>query len=71
MRCAPIAKEIRQQRSIDPPRRCRVASGAGGGDMENHGAVPDIIVPQTPEAESANDDQQLRAAVDDLMKRIK
>jgi tricorn protease len=43
----------------------------GGTDMENHGAVPDIIVPQTPEAESANDDQQLRTAVDDLMKRIR
>ena len=43
----------------------------GGNDMENHGAVPDIIVPQTPEAESAGDDQQLRAAGDDLMKRIK
>ena len=42
-----------------------------GDDMEDAGAVPDIIVPQTPEAESANDDQQLRAAVDDLMKRIK
>lgn len=43
----------------------------GGMDMENNGAVPDIIVPQTPEAESANDDQQLRAAVDDLMKRLR
>lgn len=41
-----------------------------GTDMENHGAVPDILVPQTPEAESANNDEQLRAAVDDLLSRI-
>lgn len=41
-----------------------------GTDMENHGALPDIIVPQTPQAESRNDDQQLRAAVDDLLKRL-
>lgn len=41
-----------------------------GTDMENHGAVPDILVPQTPEAESANEDEQLRAAVDDLLSRI-
>jgi len=39
-------------------------------DMENHGAVPDILVPQTPEAESRNLDEQLRAAVDDLLKRL-
>jgi len=42
----------------------------GGADMENNGAVPDIIVPQTPEAESADNDEQLRAAVKDLLKRI-
>jgi tricorn protease len=41
-----------------------------GTDMENHGAVPDIVVPQTPEAESRDDDEQLRAAVDDLLKRL-
>lgn len=41
-----------------------------GTDMENHGAVPDIIVPQTPEDESADNDAQLRAAVEDLLKRI-
>jgi len=41
-----------------------------GTDMENHGAVPDILVPQTPEAEASADDEQLRAAVDDLLKRI-
>ena len=41
-----------------------------GTDMENAGAVPDIIIEQTPEAESRNDDEQLRAAVDDLLKRL-
>ncbi len=41
-----------------------------GTDMENHGAVPDIIVIQTPEAESADDDEQLRAAVVDLLMRL-
>ncbi len=41
-----------------------------GTDMENNGAIPDIIVPQTPEAESRNDDEQLRAAVEDLLKRV-
>ena len=41
-----------------------------GTDMENNGAVPDIVVPQTPEAESADRDEQLKAAVDDLMKRL-
>ncbi|MBN2329826.1 MAG: PD40 domain-containing protein [Candidatus Omnitrophica bacterium] len=39
-------------------------------DMENHGAVPDILIPQTPEAETENRDDQLEAAVKDLMKRI-
>ena len=42
----------------------------GGKDMENNGAVPNVLVPQTPEAESRNDDEQLRAAVDDLLKRL-
>lgn len=41
-----------------------------GTDMENNGARPDIIVPQTPEAESADNDEQLRAAVEDLLKRL-
>ncbi len=38
-----------------------------GTDMENHGAVPDLLVPQTPEDESAGFDRQLRAAVDALL----
>lgn len=41
-----------------------------GTDMENNGAVPDIIVEQTPEDESVGMDAQLKAAVEDLLKRI-
>jgi len=41
-----------------------------GQDMENHGAMPDIRVEQTPEDEAAGFDRQLKAAVDDLMKRL-
>ena len=41
-----------------------------GTDMENNGAIPDILVPQTPEAESKNDDEQLRAAANDLLGRL-
>jgi len=41
-----------------------------GTDMENHGARPHIVVDQTPEAESRNDDEQLKAAVEDLLKRL-
>jgi tricorn protease len=44
---------------------------ADGTDMENHGAMPDIVVPQTPEDESKAFDAQLKAAVDDLLKRVK
>lgn len=39
-------------------------------DMELNGAIPNLLVPQTPEAESEGDDEQLRAAVEDLMKRL-
>lgn len=41
-----------------------------GTDMENHGAVPDIVVEQTPTVESSMEDEQLRVAVDDLLKRL-
>lgn len=41
-----------------------------GTNMENHGAMPDIRVEQTPEDEAAGFDRQLKAAVDDLMKRV-
>ncbi len=39
-------------------------------DMENNGAMPHLVVPQTPQAEAAEDDEQLQAAVDDLLKRL-
>jgi tricorn protease len=42
-----------------------------GTNMELHGAQPDLRVPQTPEDEVKDNDAQLRAAVDDLMKRVK
>lgn len=42
-----------------------------GTNMENHGATPEIIVVQTPEDESTGTDAQLKAAVEDLMKRVK
>ena len=42
-----------------------------GTNMENHGATPDVVVTQTPEDESRDYDAQLKAAVDDLMKRVR
>jgi tricorn protease len=42
-----------------------------GTNMEMHGAMPDVLVPQTPEAESKSLDEQLTAAVEDLLKRVK
>lgn len=41
-----------------------------GTDLENHGAMPDLVVPQTPQDEAAAVDAQLNAAVDDLLKRL-
>lgn len=41
-----------------------------GTDMEDRGAIPDIIVPQTPEAETIGDDAQLRMALEDLLERL-
>lgn len=41
-----------------------------GTDMENNGAVPDLLIPQTPEHEAAGEDAQLEAAVKDLLKRL-
>jgi tricorn protease len=43
---------------------------AGGVDMEENGAMPDFVVPQTPEAESAHADLQLEKAVDELMRAL-
>lgn len=40
-------------------------------DMENHGAQPDINVPQTPADEAAERDLQLEAAVKELLERAK
>lgn len=41
-----------------------------GTDMENHGAVPDIDVPQTPADEAASRDPQIEAAVKELLERV-
>ena len=41
-----------------------------GSDMENNGAMPDIVIDQTPDDEVADHDAQLQAAVEDLMRRI-
>jgi tricorn protease len=41
-----------------------------GTDMEMNGAMPDLVVPQTPEDESSGKDTQLETAVADLMKRL-
>lgn len=40
-----------------------------GTDMENHGCVPDIEVPITPDDEVAGNDPQLEAAVRELLDR--
>ena len=39
-------------------------------DMELNGAVPDLLVPQTPEDESTQTDTQLQVALEDLLKRL-
>tara|TARA_R110000782_G_scaffold54637_8_gene115490 strand:- start:29442 stop:32936 length:3495 start_codon:yes stop_codon:yes gene_type:complete len=41
-----------------------------GTDMENNGAVPDIVVDQTPADEAAGRDRQLEAAAADLLSRL-
>jgi tricorn protease len=40
-----------------------------GTDMENNGAMPDIVVPMTPQAEAAGEDPQIEAAVRELLER--
>jgi len=42
-----------------------------GTDMEKNGAMPDLVVPQTPEDETSGRDAQLEAAVADMLKRLK
>lgn len=41
-----------------------------GTDMENHGAMPDLRVEQTPEDEASGTDRQLETAVEDLLGRL-
>ncbi|MEC8818772.1 MAG: S41 family peptidase, partial [Planctomycetota bacterium] len=41
-----------------------------GTDMENNGAIPDIVVPQDPADEASGHDEQLRVALADLMDRL-
>lgn len=41
-----------------------------GTDMELNGALPDILVEQTPYDEASSNDRQLRAAVDNLLARL-
>ncbi|MFG0294090.1 MAG: S41 family peptidase [Phycisphaerales bacterium JB050] len=42
----------------------------GGMDMENNGAMPHIVVDQTPEDESVDADEQLQAAVREMLGRL-
>jgi C-terminal processing protease CtpA/Prc len=41
-----------------------------GTDMENNGAVPDILVPHTPANALSGEDAQLRRAVEELLKEL-
>lgn len=41
-----------------------------GRDMENNGAMPDVVVAQTPDAEAKRRDPQLERAVEALLTRI-
>ena len=41
-----------------------------GTDMEHNGAMPDLLVEQTPQDEVAGRDRQLEQAVADLLERI-
>ena len=40
-------------------------------DMELNGAIPDLMIPQTPEDESTQTDTQLKVALEDLLKRVR
>ncbi len=44
--------------------------GGTGTDMELNGAMPHLVVDQTPQQEVADEDAQLRAAVDNLLQRL-
>jgi tricorn protease len=41
-----------------------------GKNMELNGAMPDLLIPQTPESEEQEEDIQLKSAVEDLLKRV-
>ena len=41
-----------------------------GTDMENNGAMPDLVIIQSPEDEAAGADNQLKAAVEELIGRL-
>lgn len=41
-----------------------------GTDMDQHGAMPDLRISQSPEDEAGNNDRQLKAAVEDMLKRL-
>lgn len=41
-----------------------------GTDMENNGAIPHIVIPQTPEDEAEDIDEQLKAAVREMLGRL-
>jgi tricorn protease len=59
--------------TVRMPFRGWYLAGNGSGkdhDMEEFGAMPDFVVPQTPEDESRGNDAQLAKAVEELMKKL-
>jgi tricorn protease len=56
--------------SVRMPFRGWFVDDGTGRDMELNGAMPDLVVPQTPEDEAAGEDEQLRVAVQDLLERL-
>ena len=56
--------------SVRMPFRGWFIDDGTGRDMELNGAMPDIVVPQTPQDEVRGEDAQLRAAVEDLLGRL-
>jgi len=59
--------------TVRMPFRGWFVAAPGGGkeiDMEENGAMPDVVVVQTPEDESRRVDAQLERAVDELLKEL-
>ena len=59
--------------TVRMPFRGWYVTGIGGAkdtDMEENGAMPDLVVAQTPEDESAGVDAQLVRVVEELMKQL-